>query len=279
MLKNDKIVLMKKLIEKYRYSLILLKELVKTDFKLRYEGSALGMVWSALRPLLLFGVMYVVFVHFLKFGEGIPFFAVSLLLAIVLWNFFNETTSQGMRAIVDNGGILRKINIPKYVLIVSTSMSALINLGISLVIVLIFALISGVEFSPTVFLIIPIIIELYIFALAVSMILSALYVKFRDLGHIWDVVLQAGYFATPIIYPLSMIISFSPLAAKVLLMNPTAQIIQDARWAITYSGTETVWNMVENPFIAMIPLVIVVATAAIAVLYFRRASKHFTELV
>jgi len=268
---------MEKLIEKYRYSLILLRELVKTDFKLRYEGSALGMVWSALRPLLLFGVMYVVFVHFLKFGAGIPFFAVSLLLAIVLWNFFSETTAQGMRAIVDNGGILRKINIPKYVLVVSASMSALINLGISLVIVLVFSIISGVEFSPTVFLIIPIIIELYIFALAIAMILSALYVKFRDLGHIWDVVMQAGYFATPIIYPLSMIISFSPLAAKVLLMNPMAQMIQDARWAVTYSGTETVWNTVGNPLIAIIPILIVIIVAVIAVFYFRRESQRFTE--
>lgn len=270
---------MKKLKEKYRYSLILLKELVKTDFKLRYEGSALGMVWSALKPLLMFGVLYVVFVHFLKFGEGIPFFAVSLLLAIVLWNFFSETTSQGMRAIVDNGGILRKINIPKYVLVVSTSMSALINLGISLIIVLIFAVISGVEFSPTVFLIIPIVIELYVFALSVAMILSALYVKFRDLGHIWEVVMQAGYFATPIIYPISMIVSYSPLAAKILLMNPMAQMIQDARWAVTYNATETIWSMVGNPFIAIIPILIVIVVAIIATLYFRRASQHFTELV
>lgn len=268
---------MKKLIEKYRYSLILLKELVKTDFKLRYEGSVLGMVWSALRPLLLFGVMYVVFVHFLKFGADIPFFAVSLLLAIVLWNFFSETTSQGMKSIVDNGAILRKINIPKYVLVVSASMSALINLGISLIIVLIFSLISGVEFTPTVFLIIPIIIELYVFALAVAMILSAAYVKFRDLGHIWDVVIQAGYFATPIIYPLSMIIAFSPTAAKVLLMNPMAQMIQDARWAVTYNGTETVWNMIEHPFIAIIPILIVIIVAIVAVFYFRRASQYFTE--
>ncbi|MDR2523937.1 MAG: ABC transporter permease, partial [Candidatus Nomurabacteria bacterium] len=91
---------MKKFKEKYRYSLILLRELVKTDFKLRYEGSVLGMLWSALKPLLLFGVMYVVFVHFLKFGAGVPFFAAALLLAIVLWNFFQESTSQGMTAIV-----------------------------------------------------------------------------------------------------------------------------------------------------------------------------------
>lgn len=268
-----------KIVERYRYSWILLKELVKTDFKLRYEGSVLGILWSVLKPLLTFSVLYVVFIHFLKFGAGIPFFAVSLLLAIVLWSFFQETTSQGMRSIVAQGGILRKISIPKYVLVISSSVSALINLGISLVIVLLFALINGVVFTPTVFLIIPIILELYIFSLAVAMILASFYVKFRDLGHIWEVVLQVGYFATPIIYPLSMIVDFSPTAAKALLLNPVAQIIQDARWAVTYSGTETVWNMIDNPLIAAIPILIVIAAAIIAVIVFRRASKYFAELL
>lgn len=269
----------KKISERYRYSLILLKELVKTDFKLRYEGSVLGIVWSALKPLLLFSVMYMVFVHFLKFGAGIPFFAVSLLLAIVLWSFFQETTAQGMRAITGNGSILRKINIPKYVLVVSSSMSALINLGINLVIVLIFALINGVYFTPYAFLIIPIIIELYVFSLAVSMILSALYVKFKDIGHIWDVIMQAGYFATPIIYPLSMITAMSPIAAKALMMSPMAQMIQDARWAVVYQETDTVWNLFNFVPYMFIPIVIVIIIAIIGTLYFRKSSKHFTELV
>lgn len=270
---------MKKIIEKYHYSWVLLKELVKTDFKLRYEGSVLGMAWSALRPLLLFSVMYVVFVHFLKFGADIPFYAVSLLLAIVLWGFFTEATGQGMGAIVNNGGVLRKINIPKYILVMSSSVSALINLCISLVIVLIFALFSGVEFRWSILLAVPLIIELYVLALAVSMILSAIYAKFRDIGHIWDVILQAAYFAMPIIYPISMIVNISPTVAKIMMLNPMAQIIQDMRWAITYSGTETGWSLIGNPFIAIIPILIVAVVSVIAVFYFRRASKHFTELV
>lgn len=265
--------------ERFRYSWVLLKGLVKTDFKLRYEGSVLGMLWSALKPLMMFSVLYLVFVHFLRFGEGIPFFAVSLLLAIVLWNFFAETTSQGMRSIVNNSGILRKINIPKYISVVASSVSALINLGISLVIVLIFALINGVVFSFSMLLIIPIILELYIFSLSVALLLSPLYVKFRDIGHIWEVILQIGYFATPIIYPISMIANFSTTAAKLMLLVPTAQMIQDARWAVTYSGTETVWNMIENPLIAIIPLIIVALTSILAVVYFRRSSKYFTELL
>jgi ABC-2 type transport system permease protein len=294
--------MLQKLREKYRYSVILLKELVKTDFKLRYEGSVLGVLWSALKPLLLFAVMYVVFVHFLRFGYTIdpvtgesvviPFFAVALLLAIVLWNFFQETTSQGMMSIVSQSDILRKINIPKYIVVVSASMSALINLGINLVVLLVFALISGVQFGPTVLLMIPIIIELYIFSLAVAMILAALYVKFRDLSHIWEVVMQAAYFGTPIIYPLSMIMAMSVTAGKVLLLSPMAQIIQDARLFAIYNGNDTlainantvwktdvVWNTIGNPLLMIVPLLLVIATAIVAVLYFRKASKRFTELV
>ena len=275
---------------------------MKTDFKLRYQGSFLGMAWSALKPLLLFGVMYVVFVHFLRFGYtsdpvtgesvAIPFFAVALLLAIVLWGFFQETTSQGMMSIVSRGDILRKINIPKYIVVVSASMSALINLGINLAVVLVFAIISGVHFSWSMLMIVPIVIELYVFALAVAMILAALYVKFRDLSHIWDVVMQAAYFATPIIYPLSMVMAINVTAAKFLLLNPMAQMIQDARLFVAYGGqetialnahttwtTNTIWNTIGNPLLAVIPVVIVAAVLVLAIFYFRKSSKRFTELV
>ena len=120
--------------EKYQYSWTLLKELVKTEFKLRYKGSLLGMLWSALKPFLLFLIMYIVFVHFLRMGQGIPHYAVSLLLGTVLWSFFSESTNHGMGSIVYRGGVLRKINIPKYIIPLSTTCSALVNLGINLVI-------------------------------------------------------------------------------------------------------------------------------------------------
>jgi ABC-2 type transport system permease protein len=231
---------------------------------------------------MMFAVMYIVFVRFLRFGAGIPHFPVALLLAIVLWSFFQETTSQGMTSIVSRGDILRKINIPKYILIVSASASAFINLGINLGIVLIFAIINGVDLSWAGFLVVPLIIELYIFAVAVALLLAALYVKFRDLQHIWDVLMQVWYYATPIIYPLSMVILVSPLAAKIMLLSPMAQIIQDARFVLVNNNpeyTKTVWNMIHNPFIAIIPLIFVVVIATFAVFYFRKSSKQFTELI
>ena len=114
-----------KLKERYRYSFIVLKEMVRTDFKLRYQGSFLGIAWSVLKPLMLFCVMYVVFVKFLKFTDGTPTFPLVLLLGISLWNFFAEATNMGLTAIVGRGDILRKIHFPNYIIVVSATVGAL----------------------------------------------------------------------------------------------------------------------------------------------------------
>lgn len=275
--------LLQKIVDRYQYSWILLKELVKTDFKLRYQGSMLGMAWSVLRPLMLFAVMYVVFVRFLRFGAGIPHFAVSLLLAQTLWSFFQEATSQGMRAIVDRGDLLRKINFPKYIVVISSTVSAFINLLISLVVVLVFMIINGVEFRWTVILFPLLIIELYIFALAIAFLLSTLYVKFRDIGHIWDVIMQIWFYLTPIIYPLSQIINmggYGLLVAKALLvLNPVAQVIQDARYVMVTTQTETIWNTVGAgfPLLRIIPMLLIVILFIIGVTVFRKSSRKFAE--
>lgn len=273
--------LLQKIRDRYHYSWVLLRELVKTDFKLRYQGSMLGMAWSVLKPLMLFAVMYVVFVRFLRFGQGIPHFAVSLLLAQTLWAFFQESTAQGMRAIVDRGDLLRKLNFPKYIVVVSSTVSALINLGISLVVVLIFMIINGVEFRPTILLFPLVIVELYLFSLGVAFILGTMYVRFRDIGHIWDVVMQAWFYATPIIYPLTQIINMGWLiVAKLMLMlNPMAQIIQDARWLVVTPQTETIWNTVGAGtwFLRLVPFVIVLGLFAIGVTIFRKRSPNFAE--
>ncbi len=270
-----------KLISKYRYSWILLRELVKTDFKLRYQGSMLGMAWSVLKPLMLFAVMYVVFVRFLRFGAGIPHFAVSLLLAQTLWAFFQEATSQGMQAIVGRGDLLRKLKFPKYIVVVSSTVSALINLVISLFVVLIFMIVNGVEFRPTILLFPLVVVELYIFALGIAFLLSTMFVKFRDIGHIWDVIMQAWFYATPIIYPLTQLINVGWLsvAKLVLMLNPIAQIIQDARYLVVTTQTETIWGLVGQRcwLFKLVPLLIVVVVLLIGVTVFRRRSPYFAE--
>ena len=266
--------------QRYRYSLVILKQLVITDFKLRYKGSALGYIWTLLKPLAMFAVMYVVFVKFLKFGADVPHFAVALLLGTVLWNFFSEVTTNGMSAIVGKGDLMRKLAFPRYVLVVASAISALINLVINLFVVSIFVVINGVQITPLALLLIPLIIELFTLGLSTAFLLAAASVKLRDIGYIWELVLQAGFYATPIFYPIAMIASnVSPTVAHIMLLNPMAQIIQDARFALISSDTPTVWSTGENILITMIPVLIVLILLVTSTLYFKRRSPYFAENV
>lgn len=258
---------------------VLLRELIITDFKLRYQGSVLGYLWSLLKPLLLFAILYVVFVQFLRFGADIEHFPVYLLLGIVMWTFFTEATGQGMQAIVSRGDLIRKINFPKYIIVISGTISALINLMLNLLVVLVFVLINGVDIKQSVLLLPLNIIELYVFSLAIAFLLAALYVKYRDVSHIWEVFLQGAFYATPILYPLSMVINQSEFAAKLLMLNPVAQIIQDARYNLITHQTVTTDRIINNPFIAAIPFILVAVAIIFASLYFKKSSKYFAENV
>lgn len=132
---------------KYRYSIVVFKELVKTDFQLRYQGSFLGVLWSVLKPLMLFAVMYMVFVRFLRFSDGTPTFAISLLCGTCLWSFFSEATTMGMQSIVNRGDLLRKVHFPSYIIVAATTMGSMISLGINLLVVVIFGFFSHAHYT------------------------------------------------------------------------------------------------------------------------------------
>ena len=268
---------MHKLTQRYRYSIILLKQLVKTDFKLRYQGSILGYAWSLLRPLFLFIILYIVFARFLKVGGSIPHFPVYLLLGIVLWNYFAEVTMGGVGAIVSQGDLLRKINFPKYVLILAGSFSAFINLILNFIVIAFFMFLTDVSVSWSAIIMIPLIAELFVFSIAMAFFLSALYVKFRDVSYIWDVVMQGAFYATPILYPLSLI----PLAAaKFLILSPMSQIIQDSRYVLVTKDTDTIHTLYGgNNWIWAIPIGVTLVTVVLAASYFRKQSKFFAEEV
>jgi ABC-2 type transport system permease protein len=262
-----------------RRNRILLRELVITDFKLRYQGSVLGYLWSLLKPLLLFAILYVVFVRFLRFGSGIEHFPVYLLLGVVMWSFFTEATSQGMQAIVSRGDLIRKINFPKYIIVISGTLSALINLILNLLVVLIFVVINGVDLKWS-GLFLPLnILELYVFSLALAFLLAALYVKYRDISHIWEVFLQGAFYATPILYPISMVLQQNDLAGKALMLNPVAQVIQDGRYNLITHQAITTNSLINNPLIGLIPYIIVVLAVILATWYFKKTQKYFAENV
>lgn len=262
-----------------RRNRILLRELIVTDFKLRYQGSALGYLWSLLKPLFLFTILYIVFGMFLRLGGDIPHFPVYLLLGIVLWSFFTEATAQGLSAIVDRGDLIRKINFPKYIIIVAGTTSALINLLLNLLVVFFFIWINGVELTWSALFLPLVIIELYIFALALAFFLSAFYVKFRDINYLWEVGIQGAFYATPILYPLSLVMQQSELAAKLLMLNPMAQMIQDARYLLITPQTVTVYELFQNYWYAYIPFIIVGLSVIAASIYFKKSSKSFAENV
>jgi ABC-2 type transport system permease protein len=257
-----------------RQNRALLRELVVTDFKLRYQGSVLGYLWTLLKPLGIFTILYIVFVKFLKFGAGIEHFPVYLLLGIVLWGFFSESTSNGMQAIVSRGDLLRKIKFPRYIVVVSGTVSALVNLCFNLVIVFLFMIINGVEITWAVLWFPLILAELFIFSLAIAFFLAAAYVKYRDLGHIWEIILQGAFYATPILYPLSLIPAD---AAKLLLLNPVAQIIQASRASLINSTDTITVNNFLTPPLKYVPFLIVGVSIILASVYFRRSSKYFAE--
>tara|TARA_B100000378_G_scaffold278674_1_gene282838 strand:- start:18938 stop:19753 length:816 start_codon:yes stop_codon:yes gene_type:complete len=267
----------KKIYKKYHYSLILLRELVITEFKLRYQGSILGYLWSLLRPLFLFVILYVVFVFFLRIGSDIPYWPVALLLGIVVWNFFAEVTNNGVTSIVNRGDVIRKINFPKYVIVLAGSVSALINLAINLIVIMLFMAISGVSLGWTALLAPLFIVEIFIFALGLSFILSALFVKLRDINYIWEIIMQALFYASVVIYPLAMVLERSTDLGKILLLNPVAQTIQDIRHSLISDVNPTLYSLTGDWTITLIPVAIVAVVAIFGVWYFKKKSPSFAE--
>lgn len=277
-----------KLKERYRESFIILRELVKTDFLLRYQGSFLGIAWSVLKPLMLFCVMYVVFVKFLRFSDGTDTFPLVLLLGISMWNFFTESTTMGLCSITTRGDLLRKINFPKYIIVVSATINALICMSINLGVVIVACILSGVQFTVNVFWLPINLVQLYLLSLGVALLLSTLNVYFRDAQHIWEVVLQGLFYATPIIYPLSMVEQklgeVAPgvglLVEKLMLLNPASQIIQDIRHnLIAPATTPTIWTLSDNIFFQMIPVALTFALLLWGVHIFRKYSPKFAEVM
>ncbi len=252
----------------------LLRQLVITDFKLRYQGSMLGYLWSIVRPLALFTVLYFVFSHIFRFGDSIPAYPAYLLLGIVVWTFFVEATNMGMQSIVGRGDLIRKVTIPKWTIVLSTSFTAFINFGINLIVAMIFAIPLGTQLIEGIWILPLLIIELFVLAVGVSFLLAALYVRFRDMAFIWELILQVAFYATPIIYPLSLV---PERFQKIMLFNPVAQIIQDARYVLVTPKTTTAPQVLGA--YSFVPIVIVLSLAILAALYFRKASRDFAENV
>ena len=260
---------------RYRYSGILLRAMVVTDFKLRYQASILGYLWTLLKPLALFTVLYFVFVRLLKIGTALPHQAIYLLFGLVIWAFFAEATQTGLASLVGRADLLRKISFPRYVVVMSVAASALITLGLSMVIIVLFMILGRVQVHADILWLVPLFLELVVFSLAFAFFLSALFVRFRDMSYIWEVVLQAAFYAVPIIYPLSFI---PARYARLIMLDPMAQIIQDARYVLVTNQTETMTQLYSTPWMRAVPIGITIVLGVASVIFFRRQSPSFAEL-
>ena len=174
--------------------------LARTDFKLRYFGSVLGYLWSLMRPLMFFGVLYLVFTKVFKAGQGIPHYAVYLLGSIVMWNYFIEVTSGCVPSLLNRESMLRKVRFPRMVIPLSISLTAIFNLAMNFIAVFVLAFANGASPRWGWLELFPLIVCWVLLASGVGMLLSALYVRYRDVQPIWDVVSQILFYGSPIIF-------------------------------------------------------------------------------
>lgn len=195
-----------------------------TTFKLRYYGSILGYIWSFLRPLALFGVLYLVFSYVMRVDA--PNYKLFLLLGIILWTFFFESTMAGMNGFIGNYILIRKINLPRIVLVLSAISAPFVGLFFNLLVFLVFAIIDGITWSWKMLWFFPVLLCLYMLAIGVGLFLSIIVVKIRDTTSLWEVATQLGFWLTPIMYPMSKI----PDQYRFwMFLNPMSGILEYSR--------------------------------------------------
>jgi len=238
-----------------------------TDFKLKYDNSALGYLWSLMKPLLMFGTLYLVFSVFIRWE--VENYKLYLLLGIILWSFFSEITLNSMVMLEVKASIIKKVYFPRWIIVIASSLTSVLTLLLNIIVFFIFFIFSGADFHIRGFVLFIYLIELYILAVGIALLLCALYPKFRDIHHIWEVFVQLGFWATPIIYPISIV------PAKFhtfIFLNPVARIIQGCRQALIEPG---------GNFLALKNHIFIFAVASVVfflgITLFNKLSDSFAE--
>jgi ABC-2 type transport system permease protein len=248
--------------------------LAVTEFKLRFFGSVLGYLWQLMRPLMLFGVLYLVFTEFVRIGQGVAHFPVVLLLGIVLFTFFAEATGGAVSSLVDRENMVRKIHFPRMVIPLAVVLTAYFNLLLNLVVVAIFLLAFGVEPAWT-WLLLPVVLALLIaITTAVSMIVSSLYPRFRDLAMIWTVLVTVLFYASPVLYPLEKV---PGTLQDLILLNPLAVLLELARVWIVDPTAPTPSELTGGAAGLLPACAIFALVCGVAVWVFRREAPRIAE--
>ena len=207
----------------------LIRTFAVNDLVLRYKGSLLGALWSFLEPILMLGILYLIFSNVFK--SDIENYPLYLLLGIIMWNYFARSTSTGLGIILARTGIVNQTYFPRAILPISSCITMFIMLGVEFVVF--FGFVAGFQFVPpaTIFVLPVLVVLLFCLTLGISFILSVMYVKFRDVQNIWSIAIYAGFFLTPVIYDMSI---FPDHIEQILLLNPMAQFLDMAHDAALY---------------------------------------------
>ena len=265
----------------FRLHINITRELAVTAFKLKYTGSVLGYAWSLLKPLMIFGIMYFVFNDLLGTGKGTVDFPLQLLVGVVLWTFFSETTSSAVGSVASNGTLVQRASFPKSILVLATaataSMTFLINISL---IVVVAAPLGQLHLGLQSLVAIPLVLELGALTLGVSLLVACLFVFFRDLGHLWDILLQVLFYGSAVVFPIVSTAQRLPLTGGIrlmLLMSPLTQIIEDMRHALVTPRAPWTVQIVGGAGRFLIPIGFVVLTLIAGVVLFRRLAPTFAE--
>jgi ABC-2 type transport system permease protein len=258
----------------WRRSFELLTLLAVTDFKKAYFGTALGYLWSITRPLMLFGVLLAVFTQVFRIGSQVPNYPVLLLFNIVLFGFFSEATTTAVQSLVGQESVIRKTQFPRLVIPLAVVLTTLFNLGLNLIVVFVFILAWGITPTWTWLLFPVILLLLFVVTTAVSMIVSALYPRFRDTAIIWSVAATVLFYATPVLYPLEVV---PETLQDFLEINPLAPLFELARtWIIDPTAPGPV--EVAGGFERLLPAIaIYIAICVLAVWTFSREAPRIAE--
>lgn len=259
----------------WRRTMHLAWTLAYLEFRLKFFGSALGAVWQLARPLLLFGVYYTVFTQFVKLNPDVPFFAPMLLMGIMLYQFWAEATGAAVRSVVDRENLVRKIHFPRTVIPLAVVLAALMNLALNLFAIGTFVILSGVPLRASWIQFIPILLLLIVFASGLALLLSATFVKFRDVAPIWEVLTMAAFYATPILYLLETIRIGWVL--DVIMYNPLAVVMVQTRHAIFDPNAPSAAEAIGGWLPLMAPLGLVFVTFFVGLFVFARAAPDVAE--
>jgi ABC-2 type transport system permease protein len=248
-----------------------------TDFRLGYLGTFLGYLWSLMRPVMLFGVYYLVFTKIFRFGDQIKDYPALLLFNIMLFTFFADAAQRSVTSVVSNEAVVRKMQFPRIVIPFSIVLTAAFNMCLNLVAVLIFMLIYGVTPVWTWVFLPLLVVPLVIFTTAVSMILSVTFVRFRDVGPIWTVFSTALLYGSPVLYPLDPIVIPGDTLRTIMNFNPLAPLLEQAReWVIDPTAPGAV-ESVSHTGLLLVPLAIFVLTCVVALWLFNHEAPRIAE--